>query len=206
MPVEIKELGIKTPSPAAPEGELVQFEISIEEKPVDQTCNVLSIEISTALHQPDSAILTIAAGEQDDAVATSGNEFELGRKIAISVGYSSAGGVFFSGTITTRSLKMDDSSNLVLVITCTSESNDEPTIDPDSEIPGLTWGTNILDIRVDQKETGKSGMVVCPGTHLIATGHKIRLAGLAPFANETVSVKAVNHVIRSGQWVTTADF
>lgn len=186
---------------------LVSFQISSDGKAINDTLQVVEIEVHNNVSGVSQSRIVLLASEVPDA--TDAPEFKVDRKIKIELGYDGKNEVVFNGVVTGQSLHIKSGQGAALEVVCESFEEDQ-VLPPDDiskvkSVLTLTYGSDILScsIHADPNVSNQiMGGLGTQGSSTVVPGSVVALEGLGDTFNGNQYVSGVNHHVANGNWYT----
>lgn len=203
------------PSPVELAGDLVVCSITLDGRPIDPACGLVSLEVWRAVGRRPRARLVFQDGDPDAGTFPVSERGDLapGVAITVSLGYGATATEVFAGLIRGQGLRSGNGEPPLLIVEATDRRtgvavDGGAAADP---VLTLTWAESIieLDLQMDGARrtpgAGIPGRVRFQGNALPAPGGRVTLAGLGRRFNGQASVLGVRHQVAEGQWTTELD-
>lgn len=99
---------------------VVKLTVYSEDKPIDQTIQIISVSVSQAVNRIPQAKLVLLDGDmpKQDFPVSNGNTFKPGSKIKINAGYGSKEETIFQGIVIKHGIKISGDNFARLVVEC----------------------------------------------------------------------------------------
>lgn len=186
---------------------LVSFQISSDGKAINQTFQVVEIEVHNNVSGVSQARIVVLAS--DISEVTDAAEFKVDRKIGIKLGYDGKDKSVFNGVVTGQSLHIKSGQGVAYEVIC--ESFDEVEVIPPDDISNenstlkLSYGADILSCSMHADPNVSSqimGGIGIEGNSQVVPGSIVSLKGLGEIFNGNQYVSGVNHHVANGNWYT----
>jgi hypothetical protein len=199
-------------SPLIADQSIPNFSIKSNNKAIGDQIMLSEIKIKEGINQPGIAEITVPIPGADFTVLNEyGDCFKAGSQVEIALGYGGSNDIVFKGVVTNRAVQADDKGTFITII-CRNENIYAPPYNTTTAaVLLLTYGSDISSITVNRNEKNPAsvltkfiGQACFPGTALAKPNSMLRLSKLGNLFLEDVFISAVEHLVKDGNWQTTA--
>jgi phage protein D len=201
-------------SPFTEQSDLVSFEIFSNGKPINDTIQVLSIEVQLKSNGIDKSIITILDGNVFKGTfdVLDSNTFEIGANIEVKLGYHARNDSVFKGIVTEQKIIINEEYGSALQVCCMHHDDQRNALQAQiSDIPKIaelkvTFGEDILESELNiniEDPANIHGSISFQGSAKAMVNDTIEINGFGSrFSNKSLISEVVHH-LKQGNWQTT---
>lgn len=188
---------------------LPTFQILVDGTQISDVIEITTVSITEFPNEGSNAHISFIDGSPGGNAFPIANSdaFELDKLVEIKLGYDSVNKTCFKGVISSQTIKFDELSGQISMITCQNKATEKPT--STSSVLTLNYGDNVdnfsLTRQVDAttNKTKEFGQLIIPGTNLLRSGDLVTLSGFGQKFNGDFITRNIYQFLENGAWHTT---